>query len=239
MRALIIEDEVLPANHLAMLIDRYCPQISSTEICLLPLKAIELLGQKEYDLIFLDIQMPNINGFELLEQIVLPKRTKVIITSGYIEFAVDAFNLDVSFFLVKPIKQSKLIEGIRKVFSENLLESLPNEEESNFITVFYQSEYHVIKQEEILRLEAARSYTQLILNDKKFITSNGLGYYEKKLSDKFFYRCHNSHIINVTSVAKLGKGKSVGKGGYIVLSNEDVVPIGSSKREALEKRIGI
>lgn len=239
MKALIIDDEVFPAKHLAKLIENHCPQIENTEICLLPKKALQILNDKEFDLIFLDIQMPRMNGLELLEQIILPKHTRVIVTSAYMQYAMDAFNLDLSYFLLKPIKKSKLIDGLRKVLSEKHVVKPAINGSSNLMTIFYQNEYHILKEEEIMRLEAARSYTQIVLANKKFITSNGLGYYEKRLSADFFYRCHNSHIVNLKSISKLGKSKGIGKGGYLVLSNEDIIPIGISKREKLEKLIGI
>lgn len=236
MRALIIDDEPMPAKRLASMVAKHCFEIKSTEICSSPSKALSRLKEVEFDLIFLDIEMPQMNGFEFLEQAMLPKKTQLVITTAYQQYAIEAFNADALHYLVKPVKEADLVKAIRKVVAQQA--NTGNYTELNkrgIITLYEDNEYHIIREEDIIRLEADGTYTKFILQDKNYLSSSRIGVYEEKLSKELFFRVHKSHIINLREIEKLGRGRK----SYVVLSNEDVVPISQTKQESLEQAMGI
>lgn len=228
MKALIVDDEPMPGKHLEGLVRKHCFEISEVKVINSPLKAIEDLSNNEYDIIFLDIEMPVLNGLELLEKIQLPEKTHVIFTTAYSQYAIEAFKVNATHYLLKMVTKEDLIDAVRKVshlkYKSNNIQKLPS------LSIFIGEEYVILSQEKIIRLEADGSYTKIITaTNDEFLSTKMLGYYEKLLSDELFYRCHNSHIINFKKVHRLSKGKK----GYVVMGNEDIVPLATAKREQL------
>jgi two-component system LytT family response regulator len=93
----------------------------------------------------------------------------------------------------------------------------------------------VVKKAEIIRIQADGSYVKISTNNKNYLSSINLKSILTTLSSKKFYRCHNSHVVNISKISKMGKGK----GGYVVLTNEDIVPVSTSKLNGLSNLIGI
>lgn len=232
MKALIVDDEPMAAKHLQFLIEQHCFEITSTHLIHSPIAAIKHLRTHQYDLIFLDVEMPEISGVELLKQVMLPRQTQVIFTTAHAQYAIDAFQADAAHYLLKVIQKDKLILAVRKVSNNSAPTPAP---EDLAISVFQNDEHHILRAKDILRFQAQGSYTSILLPQQKFLSSKGIGHFEKKLRGSSFFRCHNSHLINLQKVVKIGKGKS----GYVVLSNEEVIPVSNAKKEELERRMGI
>lgn len=229
MKAIIIDDEPMPAKHLKKLAEQHCFEISSIRIENSPIKALEILKEEYFDIIFLDVEMPELNGFELLQEANLSSRSKVIFTTAYSQYAIKAFETDAVSYLLKMISKDELILAVRRVLKSRLKQR--SSPDYKVVSVYYNDEYNLLNENEIIRLEAKKGYTFFITESKKILSSKGIGFYEKKLDNISFYRCHNSHIVNINKIKKISKGKS----GYIELSNKDVVPIATSKREALNE----
>lgn len=232
MKSIILDDEPLPAKHLASLIKREFPEIKSCEIFQSIKKAKEKLEENEYDLLFLDIQMSEMNGFEFLKSISLPSRTKVIFTTAFQEYALEAFEADAFHYLVKPVSESSLSKALRKLERQKNQAERPIENKG-FLSVFNNQEHHILKSEDILRLEAFGSYTKVITKNTTLVSSKNMGWNEEKLDAKIFLRIHKSHIININHILRISKGE------YVVLTNEHVVPLASSRQKELEKTLGI
>ena len=236
MKALIIDDEPMAAKHLKSLVEQHCFEIYSTEMIHSPVEAIDHLASFSYDIIFLDVEMPEIDGFALLEQVELPPTTQVIFTTAYSKYAIDAFKANAAHYLLKMVKKDELITSVRKVtrlLNLTARAGQPMQDPVKVIPIFHNEEHHLVKWEDIVRIEASGSYSRIVLSDKELLSSKGIGHYEKKLENGPFFRCHNSHLVNLREVARLGKGK----GGYLVLSNGDAVPLSPSRREAFERRM--
>lgn len=234
MRALIIDDEPMPAKHLKAMLEQHCFEIDSIEIINSPIVGLERLKSNPFDLLFLDVEMPKMDGFALLEKAQLSHRTQVIFTTAYAQYAIDAFKANAAHYILKPATKEELINAVRKAVrilpSKSEPDPLPSAK-NDVISVYYKDEHHIIKTSEIIRIEGSRSYSSVILKDKKLLSSKGLGVFEKKLVPPAFFRCHKSHLINLNRVRKVGKGRN----GYVILSNSDMVPIAQSKKEEFEQ----
>lgn len=238
MKALIIDDEPMPAKHLREMIKQHCFEISEIEIIQSPKKAMTYLEENKFDLLFLDVEMPEMSGIEFLKQINLPLSTSVIFTTAYSEYALDAFKANATHYIVKPVEAQELITALRKVLLKNNSFTKNDKEDSNqgkSISVFDGEEYTIVKTDDIIRLQADGSYTKFILKNGEILASKRMGFFEDKLNSINFVRCHNSHLINLKEVSKLSKGK----GGYLIMSNSDTIPISSSKKIFIEEMLGL
>ena len=234
MKALIIDDEPIPAKHLSGLIKKHCFEITSTHIIHSPVKAIEHLKKNYYDLIFLDVEMPEINGFEVLEDVDLPNETQVIFTTAYSQYAIDAFKANATHYILKLVTKEELIVSVRRAQSRLLCIKDKENESYESISVFDGKEYLIINQKDVIRLEGDSGYTKIIVEgNKHYLSTNRIGYYNEQLNHKRFIRCHYSHIVNLSKIVKIAKGKP----NYVVLSNDELIPVSNSRKEELRKRI--
>jgi len=232
MKALIVDDEPMPAKHLRELIHQYCFEINEVEIILSPKKALDHLKENHYELLFLDVEMPEINGVEFLKSAEINANTAIIFTTAYSEYAVEAFKANATHYIMKPVEKDELITAVRKSLVR--MQNHHTDKKESKISVFDGDEYVLIKQEEIIRLQADGSYTKFVLKDRDLLTSKRIGHYQDKLDDNQFIRCHKTHLVNREEVSKLRKSD----GGFLVMTNGDQVPISSTKREEIEKWLG-
>lgn len=239
LKALVIDDEPMPAKYLVDLIQEHCIEISSVHVIHSPTEALEHLKTKRYDLLFLDVEMPEMDGFEFLEKVRLPESTQVIFTTAFSQYAIKAFQSNAVHYLLKIIDKDDLINAVQraaKMIRNVLAPSQPLEYNGQqIIPIFHNDEYHLIREHEIIRLETSGSYTQIVLANNQLLSSKRIGFYENKLSDRLFFRCHNSHMVNLSKIIRFGKQQ----GNYVTLINEQVVPVAGSKREALENILSL
>jgi two-component system LytT family response regulator len=232
MRAIILDDEPMPAKHIEQMIKKHCFEIIETVIFNVASKAINHLKTNEYDILFLDVEMPEMDGFQFLSKASLPFNTKVIFTTAYSEYAIDAFKANAIHYILKPVMKEELISAVRKAGNSINFKKENKGENRTSISIYDGEDYLLIKTEEIIRFEADGSYTKVVLSTNKvLLTSKRLGEFEKRLSSLDFIRCHNSHLVNKNYISKVSKGKS----GYLTLINKDVISISSSKKEEVNK----
>lgn len=237
MKALIIDDEPMPARHLAALIKQHCFEISFIEISNSASTAIEHLKEHQYDILFLDVEMPELSGFQFLEHVSLPHQTQIIFTTAYSEYAVQAFGVNATHYILKPVVEAELVNAVRKA-SKNILSGQPsaNPIGEQTISIYDGEDYLILNEQDITRLEASGSYTKVITQSRgELLTSKRLGYYFDKLSPKLFFRCHHSHVINLKQVSKVSKGKS----GYITLTNQELIPVSTSRKGELHELLNL
>ena len=233
MKALIVDDEPMPAKYLQELINQNCFEIDSTKLAISAEEGIKYLKNESVDILFLDVEMNTMTGFDLLKKVNIDSATKIIFTTAYSEYAVDAFRAGALDYLVKPIQKDELISAVRKVSKAKILNKRNESKKSIF--VYLDEEYINLKVDEIIRFEADGSYTKIVCTTNTQLSSKPLGFYEAEMLELGFIRCHNSHLINVEYIAKIGKGKSF----YLELSNEDIIPVSASKKDALKARLRI
>ena len=211
LTAIIVDDEINGAESLGILIRETCPEIKVIAIENDPLAALKRIRKKKPDILFLDIEMPGMNGFGLLSELKLPI-PKIIFTTAYNQYAVQAFRHNAIDYLLKPIIVSELISSVQRVKERIASQRDKKEEppaERKKITVQGQNEVTTIQTDQIVRLEADSNYTNFYLEGgKKIISSKTLKEYEQQLCPGNFYRVHKTNLINIQQVEKYIRGEN-------------------------------
>ncbi|SDL02329.1 two component transcriptional regulator, LytTR family [Pedobacter sp. ok626] len=230
MNCILIDDE-RPALELLEDNIKQIPFLNIVAACRKPMEALELLKTLQVDLMFLDIQMPGINGLDLLRSINNPPM--VILVTAYGEHALDGFNLNVVDYLVKPVPFSRLLKAVQKAHDLFQLRQptgrLSAQENDH---VFVNANYSLVKIiiQDITFIEGMKDYVRInIQGGKPVITRMGLRNIEERLGTERFMRVHKSYII------ALDKIESVQKSQLVVAGIE--IPIGEGYRQDLQRYI--
>jgi two-component system, LytTR family, response regulator len=247
IKAIIIDDELHCRKTLAILLKEYCPEVHILEQCSDAQCGIEAIEKSHPDLIFLDIEMPGMNGFDMLERF-SDISFAVIFTTGYDQYAIKAFRFYAIDYLLKPIEPKELISAVHKVQTSRhlpatdqlqlLLNKINKREQALAkIPVPTIDGFELIAVDDVLYCEARDNYTYIYLkNKKKIIASRMLKEVEEQLSNFFYFvRVHNSYIVNIKEVKKYVRGE----GGYVVMSDETSVNVSRSRKDELLKRLWI
>ena len=238
-RVIIIDDEQSAIDAIETILLDFCPLIEIIAKSNNPVEAIKLINEKKPDIIFLDINMPQINGFELLN--IIQERTfEVIFTTAYEEYAVKAFRANAIDFILKPVSISEVVEACNKAISKlnlenknllkykHLLESISVQNEAKISFPTFEGIVFLTRSE-IIRAEADLSYTILWLqNQKKLVVSKNISEIEKTINDINFFRVHKSHLVNLKHVNKY----NLKDGGEIILSDNSKVELSRRKKDA-------
>ena len=236
LNALIVEDEANSREILRNYLAKYCDNVTVLGEAASVQEALQLIGKNKLDLVFLDVEMPYGNAFDLLDQ--LPDRTfETVFVTAYNQYAMDALNNHAAYYLMKPINIDELIKAVDYVseikIKETALEGtilnaqLPRVEGK--ITLPQQDGFQVLNVADILFCKADDNYTEIFLENKKILVSKTLKYFEEALSQFPFARIHKSYLVNVNEVIKYKKGK----GGSVVVSNGKELLVSASKKKDL------
>lgn len=203
-RCLIVDDEPLARE----LIRGHVEKLENFEIvaeCSDAMKALNVLREKQVDLMFMDIQMPQITGIEFLKTLKHPP--KVIITTAYREYALEGFELDVADYLLKPITFERFLKAVNKyyqmiqddvqVVANSASEKLPEE---SFIYIKENKKVVKVYLSEIRYIEGLSEYVQLFTDKRKIITKTSMAQMEEKLPSENFLRIHKSYIVSIPKI---------------------------------------
>jgi DNA-binding LytR/AlgR family response regulator len=204
LKCLIVEDEPIAQDILKSYIDKtdffeVTAQINNA------IEAFSFLQNNTVNLLFLDIKMPQMNGIELLKA--LSYKPKVIITSAYRDFALDAFDLDVIDYLLKPFSFERFLKAISKASNEHAIHPVSSAsgksfpKEKSFFFVKGNKQLQKIYIEEIAYIESQRDYLKFkMIDEEEIITRQTIGYYEQFLPAQLFIRIHRSYIVAVDKI---------------------------------------
>lgn len=246
LKTILIDDEPAGLEALSREIRAYCPEVGIIAQCSSPSVGLEAIKKHQPDLVFLDVEMPQINGFDLLKS--LPEIDfEVIFVTAYDEFALRAFEFDAVDYLLKPVLKDKLIRAVERAaerrrqsfFSSEKLEALLNhmslfQNRNPNIAVPTAEGLEFIPASEISHLEADGSYTRIHLTSgRMLIVSRNLKDMEALLVHHPFLRVHQSYLVNIPQIRKYLKGR----GGYLIMENGANVPVARSRREEVLKVI--
>ena len=240
INCILVDDEIASLKNLERKINQFFPNLTILDKFQKPEDAILYLNTNEVCLVFLDIQMPRINGFEVLTT-VKNVDFKVIFVTAYNEYALEALKKSAIDYILKPIDDDDLKVAIQKTIKlideenesthnkellELLQESISNQKK---LLVPNEKGFSVIEQNDILYLEGYEGYTKINIDpERQIISSYGLGKYEQKLNANFF-KTHKSYIVNLNKIIEFEKE------GYVVLANNVRIPISKkSKNELLD-----
>lgn len=236
LRAIIVEDEETSREILKNYLAKYCPKVTLLGEAANVEDALVLIRNHELDLVFLDVEMPYGNAFDLLDK-VGDRQFETVFVTAYNHYAIDALNAHASYYLLKPISIDTLIEAVDYVTEikekENNLQNTVLQPKLNQvtgkITIPLQNGFEVLETSEILYCQADDNYTNIFVNDKKKLVSKTLKYFEEALSKSGFARVHKSYLVNVNAIVEYRKGK----GGSVVLSNGKEIMVSPSRKKEL------
>lgn len=228
VRCLIVDDEPLAAGLIKKHIEQI-PQLECIGTCWNALEAFEFVKTEPVDLIFLDIQMPVLNGLEFIKS--LPQRPGIILTTAYREYALDGFELDVTDYILKPITFERFFRAVNKFLSKEVKstnESSPHKKEDDddeFIYVNTNRKHVKVLFKEVLFIESLKDYIRIHTSEKSITTKEKISDFANTLPDHFL-RVHRSFIVNTRKVSAYS--------AHEIEINEQEIPIGISyKKEVM------
>jgi len=239
LTTVIIDDEPDAVNFIASIIVEYCHTLEVVGKAHNIKDGIELINKTKPELVFLDVEMPNGSGFDLLAQFP-EKKFDVIFVTAFNHYAIKAIKFSAVDYILKPINIKEFIESVNKVIEKRSSASIAGNE--NFETLLENirttlptrlviptsdgREY--LNPKDIIRIEAVRSYSWFFINDKrKILVSKHLKEFQDMLNDRNFFRPHNSHLINLRFVRKFVRFD----GGYIEMTDGSKIPISRNRKE--------
>lgn len=246
IKTIIVDDEENARSNLKLMLEEFCPTINVLAEAGSAEEARNLIDEHQPDLLFLDINMPNEDGFELLDSIE-NKKFSVIFVTAHNQFALKALKAGAIDYIEKPIDIEDLQKAVDKIkvgddainvnysMIKELLNEYKNDNKSDIIAVPTLSGYEIIKIEDIIHLEADESYTKIFLtNGKKCTSSLTIAKYEKVLDENIFYRVHKSHIINTRYHLKEFNRH---EGNVAIMDNGKAIPVARRKLSGFVNKI--
>lgn len=237
-KAVIVDDELHCRASLAKLLEWSAPQVKVIKTFEKPIEAQQFLNTHDVDILFLDIDMPAMNGFELLQGIDTI-RFDVIFTTAYDEFALQAFKVHATSYLLKPIDEEELLSALDIVASKQqiplnqdiilqLFESMKKGGQTNKVAIPTMEGLEFIDKDKIIRCSSEGNYTRIFINGRQpLLISKTLKVVAELISAPHqFVRPHASHLVNINYVAKYIKGT----GGQLILDDGFVIPVSKHKK---------
>lgn len=238
LRAIIIDDEKTSCDTLAGLISRYCKNVEIVGFANGYKSGLKAIHENKPDIVFLDIQMPDGSGFQLLED-VKDVNFDIIFTTAYDQYAIKAIKYSALDYLLKPIIPADLVNAVQKAEARRthsemdsnikvLLENLKTKNEPKKIVLSTSDKIHIVETDNIIRCESDDYYTRYFFTDgKTLLISRTLKETEQLLGEQSFLRPHKSHLVNIKYI----KGFLKNDGGYILMSDGYKVPVSRRKKE--------
>jgi len=248
IKAIIIDDEQLAIESLQWEIENFSTDVKIIETFTNPKEAISGINYLKPDLVFLDIEMPEIDGFQLL-QLLDYKNFDLIITTAYNQYAIQAFKANAIDYLLKPVDPDDLLQAIDRVKTrqtnntstkniENVLNKLVQKEmeDNRKIPISVGNKIILVEPAQILYLKSDGSYTSVFLKDgEEYLVSKSIKFLEELLPKSHFFRIHKSYIVNVNEIIEFLKHGN----GEVVLSNNKIIPVSRRHRQSILEALHI
>lgn len=208
-RVLIIDDEPLACDLIAEYLRQH-PEFELIGFCHDGFTGLKTINEEKPDLIFLDVQMPKINGFEMLELIETPPA--IIFSTAFDEYAIKAFEANALDYLLKPFSKDRFDKAIAKykagaqanaAINEMVHDISSEQRDQNRIVIKDGGKIRILPIQDIIRLEADNDYVKIFTNNGNFMKKKTLQHFENTLSQDFFIRVHRSHLINISHLNRI------------------------------------
>jgi two-component system, LytTR family, response regulator len=243
VKVLIIDDEPLATEIVSEYLSDF-PQFEILGVCHNGFEGLKAIQEMKPDLIFLDVQMPKLNGFELLE--LLDEPPAVIFTTAFDEYAMKAFDTHAIDYLLKPFSKSRFAKATEKFLqSGHLLQSHDlikyeepiNSETANRVVLKVKNEIKIIPINDIKYLEANDDYVNIHTKEGKYLKNKTLSFFERTLEPSQFVRVHRSYIVKINEIHKI---ESYEKDGHIIkLRSGEQIPVSKTGLPKLKSVLGI
>ncbi len=244
LKAILVDDEWSSLQNLQQKIREFCPDVKIVAATQKPEEALSLIQQHRPDILFLDIEMPRMSGFRLLEEL-NDLEADIIFTTAYNHYAIDAIRISAFDYLVKPISVEELQNAVNRLarkHGQQVQEKLQvlrksmqeNKSQEDSIALPTRDGMEFVKIKNIVRIESNSNYSKLYFQDgHMMLVTRLLKDFEEMLLPYHFYRVHNSHLINMSYIKKYIRGE----GGQVVMQNGDVIDVARRKKEEFLKLI--
>ncbi len=244
IKAVVIDDEQNNIDNLTRLLLNYCPDVMVAAATINADEGKRIILEEKPDLIFLDIQMPEKNGFELLQS--LPQHHfEIIFVTAFDKYGIQAVKFAAIDYLLKPIDIVELKDAAKRAIIkisqkkqnlqlENLLQLLQHhqQKEEHRIALTTIKETRFVKTQDIIRCESSNNYTTFFLHPfEKLLVSRPIFEYDEILADYGFIRCHQSHLVNKKFIKSWVKKD----GGYLLLEDGSQLPISRQKKDYIKE----
>lgn len=238
IKAVIIDDEKNALEVLEMQLHQFCKEVSVIATCNGGKEGVKAIKELQPDLVFLDIEMPHINGFDVLDQ-TKNLNYKVIFTTAYDQFAIKAFKFSAIDYLLKPIDFVDLQNAVEKAQKETqnhnledkiklLVEQYYPQKNRQKVALPVGNMLEFFDVDEIIRVESDSNYSHIFLaNQKKITLSKTLKDVEENIKGEPFFRVHQSHLINTNHVEKAVKGENA----YVVMKDGTTITVSRNRKE--------
>ena len=246
IRSIIIDDEPNCVRSLETDLKTHCPSVSIEATCYSAKEGIMAIKKHQPDLVFLDVEMPWMNGFEMLE-VLDHINFSIIFTTAHDQFAARAFRISAVDYLLKPIDAHDLKIAVDKVNQklehqqgnvhiENLLRNIRQPISSQRIALPYKDGYEFVESDHIVYCQAEGAYTKVFLDNKKYILiSRTLADIQELLPEDLFQRIHHSTVVNLKYVTHFVRSD----GGYVKMQTGEELAVSKSKKEAVLDKLGL
>lgn len=237
LSAILIDDEQNAIETLSLMLTKFCPEVTILATANSLLEGITELSLEQPDLLFLDIQLKQQTGFDLLEKIDLPETALVFVTA-YEHYAIQAIKVGAVDYLLKPIHPDELIKTVNKVLKNKIerqsqpANTLPPDQS---ILLPVKKQYHKVYLSEIIYLEASNTYCTIYTNERNYVCSKPIKFMEERLPDKLFYRVHQKYIVNLNYVSSI----MIGRDQPLILENGAQIPIARNRRKDLMEQLNL
>lgn len=247
LNILIVDDEQDSRDTLENYLVKYCDNVTIIDKCENIADAKKVIEKQSLDIVFLDVEMPFGNGFDLLDSL---KETnfEVIFVTAFSHYAIKALNLSASYYLLKPVDIDELVDAVEKVrknlesndiqlHTKVLIDNLSQVNKQNQKVILPLIDgFEVARVEEILYCKAEDNFTRFFLKDgKEMLICRTLKHYSEALQECGFCRIHRSYLINLDYVSKYNKGK----GGFVTLSNGTELEVSASRKNGFLEAFGV
>ncbi len=241
MKVIIIEDELSAQKRLAQLLETHFPNLEVAGIADCVADAVQLITDHAPDLVFMDVELKDGSGFQVMEQIPAPTFS-LIITTAHTHYATKAFRYAALDFLVKPILLDEFLEAVQRAkttpprFLKERLDTLKNHVQGNKTKIAVPDTNGLVflSIADIIRIESDKSYTTLHLTDgRQIVNCHPLIDFEKLLLDFSFFRVHQSHLINLNQIKNFHRTD----GGLLTMEDKKEVPVSRRRKQELQDKI--
>ena len=249
IKAVILDDEIHSIETLQWKLENYCPEVEVVSTFDDPQKGVQYLKNNPPDLLFLDIQMPMLNGFDVLEELGPDLSFDVIFATAYDQFGIQAIKASALDYLLKPVQNKDLKEAIEKFVRkrattpgfregqfQGLMENVGAEQDGRIgkVALATRESIEFVDHQEIVLCSSDSNYTMIYLaSGRKKLISKTLKEFDDLLAPYNFYRPHNSHLVNLSKVKEYIRSD----GGYLIMDNQMKVPVSKSRKEELLLRL--
>ena len=246
IKAVIIDDEQHSIETLRWKIENYCPEVTVIASFENPMEGVEYLKGNICDMLFLDIEMPRLNGFDVLEEVGVPFPFDVIFITAYDNFGIQAVKFSALDYLLKPVQNKELKEAIEKYQQkkqapppaqvQGLFQNVQAERQGKpgRIALASKETIEFVDPSDIVVCTSSSNYTEVYtIDNRKRVISRTLKDFEDMLTPFHFFRPHHSHLINLARVREYVRGD----GGYLVMENKMKIPVSKSRKEALLQQL--